>query len=913
MEFAENITESKSLTKKHKMIREIAVLCVLFIIPLIVYRYIPERNVIWGSDDNFAWLSNSKYWQQMGFSFWKKNYAAGVPVLNMYPVSVLLSWLPESYFVYIFYCLHIGAGAFFMYKYLKEVKCSADVSFITALIYEFSVHLSGVRRCHMVIIIVIVYMPIVFYLIQKYFNTQKLYWLIISSFALAAVTFGGLAQDVLYLDIAAFLYLVIVGFRNSGIKKTVCHGMAWGLSYIALISMWLTSYVGIMREYSAMGSAAPGYDTFASFSVHPIKLFGMFFSDIFDHQIMSFGTQNSSDIDFDLIIGSVLMLFVIFGAIRFKKDFYIRLCCVLSAVFMIYSVSPHIPYIGGLVYRIPMIGGFRCATRAIFIFIFFMYAICAKVLTEIKDEEHSIQLRAFLKKTMGVFFILVSAVSLVILTIVYVYPNIMDFDVITGRIRNIFFKPFVLLLSVIAALEFFEYLRSFKKLKWMRKINFTAIMLAAATMLEVLPYSLTEGTVSLDHFAKDNAAFEQIAANDGNGKVWEAYPMDYYSDFSLNYKAIEKNIQFINYYAAFNNPSLVKFFKQSNDPIPYNSSGLLRGSSIANYNLRYQNNFLSMMGVKYIVDNNELIDESGSSAALTDETSEILSIDSAFMAGVDSGVTLISLPLALEDDCLYEVSFRSDSDSSAPIQIDFYGGASYDSNAQERSVNGLESGKEYVLKIDSGKASSAESDTLLRFFSYNIRTGEDVVLSDISVRKRYTDITPNVYVPFYIDENNRVYENTLANDILSVPRAVSQIEDENYIYDNMLALDLANISFIKDKNSFDTAPAVIDNIDFGNDRITADVAAEGTTFVNFAECYFTGWRAYIDGKRTQLYKVNNVIMGIEVPGGAHRIEFRYVPVNIIIGLILLISTTVFWIVFFAVSHKRSAAKSSRKA
>ena len=63
-----------------------------------------------------------------------------------------------------------------------------------------------------------------------------------------------------------------------------------------------------------------------------------------------------------------------------------------------------------------------------------------------------------------------------------------------------------------------------------------------------------------------------------------------------------------------------------------------------------------------------------------------------------------------------------------------------------------------------------------------------------------------------------------------------------------------------------------------NDRINYQSNTSGTRFAVFSEVYYKkGWKAYIDGKETSIYKTNYVLRGIIIPEGKHDIKFEFKP------------------------------------
>ena len=64
------------------------------------------------------------------------------------------------------------------------------------------------------------------------------------------------------------------------------------------------------------------------------------------------------------------------------------------------------------------------------------------------------------------------------------------------------------------------------------------------------------------------------------------------------------------------------------------------------------------------------------------------------------------------------------------------------------------------------------------------------------------------------------------------------------------------------------------------DEVTITANFDGKGFVVLADQFYPGWKAYIDGSPSKIYKTNSVLRGVVVPGGNHMVEFKYVPLHI---------------------------------
>jgi hypothetical protein len=82
---------------------------------------------------------------------------------------------------------------------------------------------------------------------------------------------------------------------------------------------------------------------------------------------------------------------------------------------------------------------------------------------------------------------------------------------------------------------------------------------------------------------------------------------------------------------------------------------------------------------------------------------------------------------------------------------------------------------------------------------------------------------------------------------------------------------------------------------FDDEFIQLDVNASGNNFLFLGDTYMTGetdyklfkvhtgWKVFIDGAETKIYRANHGFRGIEVPKGNHKIEFTYLPESFVIS------------------------------
>ena len=144
------------------------------------------------------------------------------------------------------------------------------------------------------------------------------------------------------------------------------------------------------------------------------------------------------------------------------------------------------------------------------------------------------------------------------------------------------------------------------------------------------------------------------------------------------------------------------------------------------------------------------------------------------------------------------------------------------------------------------------------------------------------------FIPIYQKDKEVVYKNTNA-----LPRAyfVDKVasKPELSVLNDIKAneFDPKNIAYIDGSlpnvDVPDSTAKVSINV-YKDELVELNVKASGNNFLFFGDTYLpTGWKAYVDGSKTEIYKADHGFMGIVVPKGSHKVVFKYAPKSFFIS------------------------------
>ncbi len=71
---------------------------------------------------------------------------------------------------------------------------------------------------------------------------------------------------------------------------------------------------------------------------------------------------------------------------------------------------------------------------------------------------------------------------------------------------------------------------------------------------------------------------------------------------------------------------------------------------------------------------------------------------------------------------------------------------------------------------------------------------------------------------------------------------------------------------------------------YGPNRVRIFVRTAEPALLVLSDIFYPGWRASLDGEPTPLYKADGIFRGVFVPAGEHRVEMRFFPASLRLGL-----------------------------
>ncbi len=155
--------------------------------------------------------------------------------------------------------------------------------------------------------------------------------------------------------------------------------------------------------------------------------------------------------------------------------------------------------------------------------------------------------------------------------------------------------------------------------------------------------------------------------------------------------------------------------------------------------------------------------------------------------------------------------------------------------------------------------------------------------------ERYHEITDyknarRTYIKYLVVENPDDFAGILN---LSNDNVNNEITDEEYFE-------------LIEKRRAETCYDLVKN----NSGLTAKINLSRENVVFFSISYNDSWKAYVDGAETDVYKVNNGMIGVIVPEGEHEIEFVYTVKGLKEGAVISVLSLAAFITYLIIAKRK---------
>ena len=195
------------------------------------------------------------------------------------------------------------------------------------------------------------------------------------------------------------------------------------------------------------------------------------------------------------------------------------------------------------------------------------------------------------------------------------------------------------------------------------------------------------------------------------------------------------------------------------------------------------------------------------------------------------------------------------------------------------------------------------------FYENNIPSDAKQMVFVISTNSNEHNIVYQ-FEDIYIHENYDVYPRAfLVNNFKTVEKDTAQEyllknPDFNLRQNVILEEKLSNELINKLKLSKDNEINNVNIISYETNNVLIETSNYDASILILTDVYYPGWKAFIDGTETKIYRADGLVRAVFVPEGDHTIEFVYLPESYTIGItISLITALILVAIYFVYRNK----------
>ena len=860
---------------------------------------------------------------------WQSLYLPGIVVMRLFP----------NLFGYnLLLLFHYSMAGFFTFLFLTKLKLKNTASFIGGVTFMFSGFLSA-HKGHHTMMMASAYLPVVLCFFESFVGSKKISMLFLSALAFGLSILADYTAVSMYIGMVTFPYIifrVLTDPESHGkpiLKKILAIAVISSVIFIVGLLISAVEIVPILESLNYVTRAGISYDFFASYSFSfkllPLLIFPYIYgthSPSF-FQPAYFGPWNLTEMAGYMGILPVLSAGLAFFLFR-KKNEQIYFWTAVSFVAFMLVLGDSTP-LYKLMYRVPVYNMFRASARN-WLEVNFAIAILSSYFVHYIITDGQLNKQRYYG---GIHWITAGLFAIVLFILVAAKELISSQEIKqlwlenTRIISPAVYIPLIIIFISIALLYLLYRYRGNRTL-W--------ILITITLFFDLFSFGHFHDTAYPDYKffqSKLNEVaefFDSVNTDKNQYRVLSLNMMDFenqlYPSMNLLY-----GFNVTNGYSSI-------WLKDYKDLTTFEANGL----TTKKYQLLDNSRILSLLSTRYIitsdpVDKNFLQTllvntKTGSDKLIVDGfnnnawnffSPERVTDHSIVLKSKDlREVSLIQIPFGLQPKTNYEVTFKArvpDSVTSGDntLIVDFLG-ENYDGLEQEAQFDATmmtDEFQEFSTVFYSGETSPESA--YLRFFTFSNMPYEikDVRLITTSSAVQYWGNKQFASGTFFLYDKK--YESSTG---VAVYENLNFLPRARFVENIIVAKDSAAVIGIMwyDDNFNPSATALVEgyagntnfhdgevlSADYSNNSVVTLMVRTGQSgFLVLSDSWYPGWKAFVDGEETEIYKTNAVSRGVLIEGaGEHQVQFRFVPMSFYIGLGITSATLVAMIVAISVQY-----------
>ena len=299
-------------------------------------------------------------------TLWTNLLFSGYPVAadpqaqTWYPLAFLFSLFPNSWNAYMISAYVLSAC--FMFGYVWTVTQSRLAGLIAGIGYSMSGFMIG-RLGQVPLVHAAVWLPLIFWAIEKNRERSSKHWTAIGSLAIACSFLGGHTQIIFFGLIVAGAYVVYLGWNPLPQRGISIRRFVWMvLMGVGLVAVQLLPTMEL-AEWSARAELS--YSEFVRFSLSPAEILTLLFPYLFGgggtlYDIPYLGSGNG--IELPGYLGLLTLMLACLAMVSSWSNRIVRFWLITFVIAFVMALGEHTP-LGQLMYHFPGFNKFRAPLR----------------------------------------------------------------------------------------------------------------------------------------------------------------------------------------------------------------------------------------------------------------------------------------------------------------------------------------------------------------------------------------------------------------------------------------------------------------------------------------------------------------------------------------------------------------------